>query len=564
MAPGQSKVTARKVLDVLKKVFGAGFVTVIAHWITIMLKRMRYRLPPGPMPLPLIGNLPLMASGDPAYDFAQLFDKHGKEKGIYSIWMGDKLAVVHHDPEIDRELQFDRIEDTNARPKTEAERQINYAVGECEGIHSAEGPQWKKIRGVLVGDLLRVSVLNDKILPIQDHEGRNFVEHVMERYNGKVIGPRMLLKVTAMNTSLQTVLGVSLDYKDLGEYQPDTDDWTKFGKPNFEKQLSETAQRAFWFFRYIDQTFICLAVQNARDVFPWPLNKMIPMPTEFRRFFELAKERNALWKRILDEHRAALDKENPKDWVDMLLLKQVDLKLTEPELIGLLMDTVIATSDTFIALIEWILAYVCDKPEVQKKLQEELDHVVGQDRLVEARDQRQCLYYNAFIKEVIRCRPITPINPPRRAVVDTTLAGYDIPRDTWIFQHWGSMFRRPDLWKNPDEFRPERFLEEDKEIGDAAFQQPTVPRKEACKYVAFAYGKRSCPGYRLGRVSVFLQSALMIQCFNWERTSDSDLDPHARLITFPKKLKCVPTYRLKKPLSELIKTPAQPGGGWFD
>jgi len=129
----------------------------------------------------------------------------------------------------------------------------------------------------------------------------------------------------------------------------------------------------------------------------------------------------------------------------------------------------------------------------------------------------------------------------------------------------------PDLWKDPEEFRPERFLEEDEADGTYAFRGPTMGKTDqttgkpvASKFVAFAYGQRSCPGYRLGRVSVFLQSAMMIQCFDWERTEDSDLSPHTRLITFPKKLKCRAKYRLKKPLDELLKTPCQPGGGWFE
>merc|ERR1712137_829590 len=311
-----------------------------------------------------------------------------------------------------------------------------------------------------------------------------------------------------------------------GEYLADTDSWTKYGHADFEKTLSPSAQKAFWFFKYIDQTFVCLAVQNARDVFPWPIKSLIPRPPEFQKFFEMAKERNALWQKELKEHRETLNADSPRDWVDMLLKNQERLDITDPQLIGVLMDTVIATSDTFIALIEWILAFVCDRPDVQKKLQEELDRVVGRDRLVEARDQLNCPYYNAFIKEILRTRPITPINPPRRAIVDTKLAGYDIPKDTWIFQHWGSMFKRPDLWNDPEVFRPERFLEEDEEHGTHAFKGPTSGKKDengkpvASKFVAFAYGQRSCPGYRLGRVSVFLQSAMMIQCFDWKRTED--------------------------------------------
>merc|ERR1712226_987005 len=135
-----------------------------------------------------------------------------------------------------------------------------------------------------------------------------------------------------MNTSLQTVLGAKLDYEDLGDYLSESDSWTKYGKPDFEKHLSKPAQTAFWFFRYIDQTFVCLAVQNARDVFPWPLRSLIPRPTEFRKFHEMAKERNTLWKKIIKEHKESVDKENPRDWVDMLILKQTELKISDAEL----------------------------------------------------------------------------------------------------------------------------------------------------------------------------------------------------------------------------------------
>ena len=54
--------------------------------------------------------------------------------------------------------------------------------------------------------------------------------------------------------------------------------------------------------------------------------------------------------------------------------------------------------------------------------------------------------------------PITPINPPRRATLDTSLGGYDVPKDSWVFQHWGAMGERDDIWGDAGTFRPERFL----------------------------------------------------------------------------------------------------------
>merc|ERR1719454_1442695 len=135
------------------------------------------------------------------------------------------------------------------------------------------------------------------------------------------------------------------------------------------------------------------------------------------------------------------------------------------------------------------------------------------------------------MKEIFRMYPLTPINPPRRAIVSTQLAGYDVPEDTWVFQHWGAMGTREDLWKDPHVFRPERFLEEAKEMGEMAMG--TAPPRTPCSLSVFAFGKRSCPGYRLGRVSAFVQSAIMVQLFDWKLTEDADLRPEPRLIVFP-------------------------------
>jgi len=393
--------------------------------------------------------------------------------------------------------------------------------------------------------------LEQRILPKVTAGARTLVKH-LSTLSGQVVSPRMLLKITAMNASLKLVLDSEISYNDLGVYNEETNKWQP---PAHE--LSKAAKMAFFFFRYIDTTFVCLAAANVRDVMPWPLNALIPRPPAFAEFFKLAKERDALWQREISEHTATLTPGQPRDWLDEILENRRGLK--DAEVIGLLMDTVIATSDTFIAFIEWFLAKVAELPEEQKKLQAELD-AAAPDRLIDAKDQLNCPYFNAFMKEIFRMYPLTPINPPRRAVVTTTLGGYDVPEDTWVFQHWGAMGVREDLWKDPQVFRPERFLEEAKEMGDMAMgtAAPRVP----CNLSVFAFGKRSCPGYRLGRVSAFVQSAMMVQLFDWE-LRDSDLSRMPRLIVFPKSFKAKATYRHKHPIDTLLAKQADNSGAWF-
>jgi cytochrome P450 len=392
-----------------------------------------------------------------------------------------------------------------------------------------------------------------RILPKVASGARKFVEHVSKICGpGKVIAPRMLLKITAMNSSLKLVLDSEISYDDLGTYDDKTNRW------NPPANLSKAAKMAFFFFEYIDATFTCLAAANVRDVMPWPLNIIVPRPSSFAKFFKLAGDRDALWKDVLREHRQTLVPGQPRDWVDEILDPTRKIKLKDEEIVGLLMDTVIATSDTFIAFIEWLLAKVAELPDEQKKLQAELDKVAP-DRLVDAKDIHDCHYFVAFMKEIFRMYPLTPINPPRRAIEDETLGGYDVPKDTWVFQHWGVMGKLEDQWVEPEVFRPSRFLEEAKDIGNVAMKSVTNPKASSPLNI-FAFGRRHCPGYRLGPAIAFVQAAMMIQCFEWKLHEDSDLAANPRLIVFPKSFKAFATYRLKKPLEELfLKEPDNSG-----
>jgi len=558
LSKSPADVASSGIVQVLRSPWVKGFRHVAAvlaailsaHYIRLLIWRKLKKLPPGPFPVPLLGNLLLLKSDDVAAEFAPMFKKYGP---IFSFWFGNKLAVVECDPKIEYEMMVSRCDDFNARPKTEAERMINYEVGKCEGIHSSEGQQWVNVRRVLVQDLLSKSNLEAKILPKVVTGARALVKHLRD-LSGKVVSPRMLLKITAMNASLKLVLDSEISYSDLGTYDEVSNQWTP---P--DHGLSNATKLAFFFFRYIDSTFACLAAPNVRDVMPWPLSALVPRPPAFATFFKLAKERDAMWEKVIKEHRASLKPGSPRDWVDEIL--QNPRGLSDQEIIGLLMDTVIATSDTFIAFIEWFLALVAKNPEDQRRLQQEID-AVAPDRLIDAKDQLECPYFNAFMKEVFRCYPITPINPPRRAVTNSQLADYDVPVDTWVFQHWGAMGLRKDLWgEDAEVFRPQRFLEEAKEIGDMAMNTaaPRVP----CALSPFAFGKRSCPGYRLGRVSAFVQSAMMVQLYDWKLCEDSDLSKLPRLIVFPKKFKAIATYRHPIQIDELLAKAPDCTGAWF-
>ncbi|KAH8110769.1 cytochrome P450 [Phellopilus nigrolimitatus] len=165
-------------------------------------------------------------------------------------------------------------------------------------------------------------------------------------------------------------------------------------------------------------------------------------------------------------------------------------------------DTTVSALNTF------ILAMVLH-PEAMRRGQEELDRVVGKDSLPTMDDKPNLPFVNAICNEVLRWETVTPLAVAHCAAEDDVYNGYFIPAGTTIFPNVWAMLRNPEVYPEPDKFKPERWLPTDGKL----------PPLDVNK-MAFGFGRRICPGRDFAQNSIFIGVASMLSAFDFEKSLD--------------------------------------------
>jgi phenylalanine N-monooxygenase len=160
--------------------------------------------------------------------------------------------------------------------------------------------------------------------------------------------------------------------------------------------------------------------------------------------------------------------------------------------------------------VEWALAEMVNKPEVMEKAMNELNTVVGKERLVQESDIPQLNYLKACLREAFRMHPYHPFNPPHVAMEDTTVAGYLIPKDSHVIISRVGLGRNPNVWLDPHEFRPERHLMRNSNVS-LSLSDPDL------RFMSFSTGRRGCPGVSLGTSVTVMLLARLLQGFTWTK-----------------------------------------------
>ena len=151
--------------------------------------------------------------------------------------------------------------------------------------------------------------------------------------------------------------------------------------------------------------------------------------------------------------------------------------------------------DTTTAGVEYFTIASVLYPESVKKAREELDSIVGQNRLPSFDDTSKLPYVNAFVKEVLRWRPMLPMGIPHSPIKDDEYLGYRIPKGAMVFPNLLAM--DDESFQDPREFRPERWL-----------QNPDQ------SLFIFGFGRRTCPGKKMGQNSMFIAIARILWAYN--------------------------------------------------
>ncbi|KAH0516618.1 Cytochrome P450 2J3, partial [Microtus ochrogaster] len=187
----------------------------------------------------------------------------------------------------------------------------------------------------------------------------------------------------------------------------------------------------------------------------------------------------------------------------------------EENLITTTLDLFFAGTETTSTTLRWALLCMALYPEVQEKVQAEIDRVIGQGRQPSLADRASMPYTNAVIHEVQRMGNIIPFNVPREVVVATKLAGFDLPKGIMVLTNLTALHRDPKEWATPDVFNPEHFLE------NGEFR-----KREA--FLPFSMGKRACLGEQLARSELFIFITSLIQKFTFKPPVNEKLSLQSR------------------------------------
>ena len=182
---------------------------------------------------------------------------------------------------------------------------------------------------------------------------------------------------------------------------------------------------------------------------------------------------------IIKEHRAHLDPNNLNDFLDCYLneVQQnkeqgIQTKVNDSNVMFTVVNLFVAGTETSTSTLRWTLLYLVAYPDVQRKVQQELDQVVGRGRMPRVSDRSKLPYTEATFSEACRLACATPFGLPHCASKNTTLKGYSVPQGSILIPNMWAVHNNPDVWSKPKDFRPERFLDEE---GQYVKQESLIP-----------------------------------------------------------------------------------------
>lgn len=244
----------------------------------------------------------------------------------------------------------------------------------------------------------------------------------------------------------------------------------------------------------------------------------------------------------IEKHRESINPKNLRDITDGLLQASSEVtesdrnnfQLSESDVVkGTLFQFVAAGTQLPSYILSWALLYMIAYPDIQAKIQQELDEVVGREKKLSFRERSKLPFTEACINEILRHSSSTTIPPINYATTtDTTLKGYFIPKNTPLIINYYGLTRDELYWQEPEQFNPYRFLDDNGKL-----------RKDLLdKFYPFGVGSRRCIGEYLGRLQVFTFFTNLMHRCKFEQVAGEKLSFEPELpgpFVFPKNYRVV-------------------------
>ncbi|KFK33576.1 hypothetical protein AALP_AA5G031700 [Arabis alpina] len=245
---------------------------------------------------------------------------------------------------------------------------------------------------------------------------------------------------------------------------------------------------------------------------------------QHKRLHNVFVEVDTFVKKVVDDHlkkKYGVTTQDRPDIVDVMLdiiqkQEQDDsFKLTIDHLHGVISNIFLAGVDTTAITMIWAMAELAKNPRVMKKVQDEIRTTIrikSGERIAEE-DLEKLQYLKLVVKESLRLHPVAPLLLPRETMSQLKIQGYDIPSKTLLLVNVWTIGRSPNRWKNPEEFIPERFIEDHVDYKGQNFEM-----------LPFGSGRRMCPGMDYGIATIELGLLNLLYFFDWKLPEEKDMD----------------------------------------
>nr|QVX18578.1 flavonoid 3' hydroxylase 1 [Liquidambar formosana] len=469
---------------ILYTIFIATILYILLNLRTL-LNRHSHPLPPGPKPWPLVGNLPHLGP-KPHQSIAALARTYGP---LMHLRMGFVDVIVAASSSV--AAQFLKTHDSNFsnRPPNSGAKYIAYNYQDL--VFAPYGQRWRMLRKVCSVHLFSGKALDDFRHLRQEEVA--VLTHALAGAGEAPVRLGQLLNICTTNALGRVMLGKRVFGDGSGGEDAKAEE--------FKDMVVELMELA--------------GVFNIGDFVP--SLEWLDLQGVAAKMKKLHLRLDSFFGAILEEHKingSGGDKQRHSDFLSALISLKDNAdgeggKLTDTEIKAMLLNMFTAGTDTSSSTVEWAIAELIRHPNMLAQAQEEIDSVVGRDRLVTELDLPQLTFLQAIVKETFRLHPSTPLSLPRMAAESCEIDGYFIPKGSTLLVNVWAISRDPDVWAEPLEFRPNRFL--------PGGEKPNVDvRGNDFEVIPFGAGRRICAGMSLGLRMVQLLTATLVHAFDWD------------------------------------------------
>nr|XP_033810049.1 cytochrome P450 2C23-like [Geotrypetes seraphini] len=444
-------------------------------------KRMKQgigKLPPGPIALPFLGNLQQLNRKQAYRSFSKLSEKYGS---LFTIYLGSEPAVVLSGYEVVKEALNERAEDFAARGVI----QMLKKTSQGHGIVGSNGECWKQLRRFSLMTLRNFG-MGKRSIEERIQEEAQFLVEEFRKTKKSPFDPKFFFSRSVSNVICSVVFGNRFEYED----------------ENFLALLNLLNEN-FQFF-----SSVCSQLYNS---FP---NVMEYLPGPHKKAVKNVKQVMAFVTERVKMHQETLDPNSPRDFIDCFLMKmEQEKKNPESEFsttaLGFTtIDLFSAGTETVSTTIRYGFLILLKYPEIEAKIHEEIDRIIGQNRCPSIEDRNAMPYTEAVIHEIQRFIDLIPLGLPRAVTQDIQFRQYVIPKGTTVYPMLHSVLFDPKHFQNPESFDPNHFLD-----ANGCFK-----RNDA--FMPFASGRRICLGEGLARMEIFLFLTTILQNFDLKSVVD--------------------------------------------